>query len=103
MGAKPFLGPAQQIGRLEPQVQSDMGAFKQGADRHAELLLASLIAALVQARPSLLGLDLVNPFLLPTVRTHRAVRPPDSLQVFAGGFRVVKVRGGKLAHGALHF
>src|SRR5437870_2771367 len=89
MGAHAFLGRAEQIDRLEPDIQFDLGALEQTADRNGKGLAA--ILALIKARTVGLAGQGVMLADHAAMWADWAVRPYLRLKVFAGLFGVLKV------------
>src|SRR5690606_20165416 len=91
MRAETLLAGAQQVDRLKPLVQRHMAGLEHRADLHRELLAA--LAALTQARPRRLALQLIDPIDRAAVRAMRTFRPHDAFQLRDGGGLIVEERG----------
>src|SRR5437763_15448437 len=73
MAAHSLLAGAEQVHRLEPQVQRDMRGLENRADRDAELALAWAAAPQTHAP----ALYLRDPIHAAAAGANRAVRPQD--------------------------
>lgn len=82
MGRKALLARRVQVHRVEPEVQRNLAALKEGADRHAERLLA--LAALVHARTGALALQESRLVDHAAMWADRAIRPIQGFQVLPG-------------------
>lgn len=88
--AHALFGRAEKQHGLQPDIQLDLAALENGANRDSELLAA--IPALVEAGTMRFALKLVVVANDAAMRAHRAVRPLDALKVFARLVRVLEVR-----------
>jgi hypothetical protein len=83
MRAHPLFRGGKQVHRLEPDMQPDLAALHDGADRHGELLPARV--ALVDAGAMRLTQQLGYALAEGTaVRADRPVRPQARFKPFAG-------------------
>src|SRR6266513_962710 len=96
MRAHALLGRTEKQHSLQPDVQLDLGAFKDRPYGYCELLTA--ILALPKARTMRLAIKLVVLPYYAAMRTYRAVRPLDTLKVFTRFVRVLEVRLVEGAH-----
>lgn len=87
--AHALLGRAEKQHGLQPNIQLDLAALKDGAHRNSELLAA--ITALPQARTVGLAIKLVMLAYDAAMRAYRAARPLDALKVFARLVGVLEV------------
>lgn len=97
LAADALFAGTHQLGEHDPLVKGNLAALKDSAYGHGKLLTAVL--ALVKAVALGFPLKGIVIVLRSAMGTHRAVRPDDGLQVFAGGGRIleagkVKNRGG---------
>jgi hypothetical protein len=89
--AHAFLGRAEEIDRLQPDVERDLAALKHGAHGYRKLLAAVL--ALPQARTVRLTLQRVVIFAhRAAMRAHRAIGPTQGFKVFPSLFSTLEVR-----------
>lgn len=91
VAAHPFLRRAKEMHGLKPDVEGDLGAFKDSADRNSKLLAA------VFAFPKALAVRLAVKLVMllahaAAMRAYRPIRPLDALKVFAGFNGVLEVR-----------
>ena len=97
MGGHTFLARTNQVICEQPLMEWNLGTLEQRADRHGELLAA--VGTEPQAGTRRLALDAMRGIDDAAVRTDRAVRPANSLQVlarlvFVGVNRISKVHHG---------
>src|SRR5664279_824621 len=97
MSADALFAGRHQVSSLEPDMQLDVAALKDGAHGHSEFAFAGATAA--QAHAS--AFHVSNPVKATTARAMRTLRPHNSLQPRKGGGFVVKVRRGQNGHNGL--
>ena len=94
-----LLGRAEQVDRLQPDVQLDVAALEHGADLDGEGLAAGV--ALVEADAGGLAPHLRDALAALAMRAHRAFRPHACFEPSVGGFFVQQVRRVELGHDGL--
>src|SRR6202042_3665390 len=90
-GADALLAAADELDRLQPQVQREMAVLEDAADPHGEGLAAGV--ALPQARAGGLAVQAANPLpvAIAAMRANRAFWPQVSLDIGESRVFVVKV------------
>jgi hypothetical protein len=91
VGAHPFLAGGHQVHGGEPNVDLDMAALHERADRHEERFAAVL--AFVDAGTSAFALKLGRAIYRAAARAGRALRPQQLFEMLAG-FVLVSVTAG---------
>ena len=94
MSGDAFFAGAKQVSRQQPFMQRNMRALVNCADRCREWLLA--LAAFIDTRARALALQFGCAINAAAMRTNRAIRPTQFLEMRSGGFFVVKGRVGNI-------
>ena len=88
-----FLAGGDQMDGLQPEMQLDMAALKNGAHLHGKRLAAGV--ALIQANAGRFAAHFAHALGALAVVANRAMRPQASLNIRIRSFFFMKMRGGK--------